>query len=202
MLINSKYVIVAGIIVGCLAATGYAQSEKKSVSPFSHKGIKAMAALGGLRVNGNEKLDDGQTVALGLGYGFSSRTTLWLALTGAEHSDEILNDAVTEFDGVELSFQYKFVADSPLQPYAKVGAGVYQVKRRGSNLSQQGGGFNVALGADYFFSRHVGLGVELNFKDIRYQQQRLELPGDDIVTDLEPEINRDTKGVMITLTLQ
>lgn len=179
----------------------FAQSEK-ATSLFSHKGIKAALGLGTIEMPSENSLNEGDAGTLSLGYGFSDRSTLWLSLAGAEYPARAVNQNLVEFGGLELSYQYKFRPQSGLQPYGKIGVGIYGVHERDTNLTIWGGGLNFALGADYFFSRHFGIGAEVNFKDIEYAKESREVNGDVITSDLIPHLNRDSGGFLITLTIQ
>ena len=78
--------------------------------------------------------------------------------------------------------QYKFRPASKLQPYEKIGIGAYALQEKGTDPTFLGGGFNFAVGAYYFFSRHFGIGAEFIFKDIEYSKQSRTVYGDEIVT--------------------
>jgi len=185
-----------------LANQSIIAQEKESVSNFSHKGLKGSVALGAFDVTSDSQLDAGQAVGVSLGYGFNDNATLWLGLQGAEFPASNNPDDITEFDAVEVNFQYKLRAQARLQPYGKMGLGAYQLKDRDTKVEKIGGGFTLAVGADYFVSRHFGFGFELHFKDIRYNKQRSEGVGGAVTTDISPELNRDSRGFLFTLTIQ
>ncbi len=175
--------------------------QGKPDSPFSHKGIKAALALGAFD-NSASKLSEGQALSLNLGYGFSDKTTLWLTVAGAEHPTRGSNEFKTEFDALELNFQYKFRPLSRLQPYGKVGIGGYQLKERGTDVKIIGGGMAFALGADFLFSEHFGFGLELAFKNIEYFRREEKVNGGKLVSDLNPRIERESLGFLVTFTIQ
>ena len=199
-----RYLIESSVILSLAVfsiSSLFAQSEKPQ-SRFSHKGLKAAIGTGTFEMRSGANLNDGNAGLLSLGYGFSSRSTLWLSLGGVEYPKKNANEKVTEFGGVELAYQYKFMPQSRFQPYGKIGLGGYGLHEKGTNLTILGGGFNLGLGADYFFSKHFGVGVELNFKDIEFIRQSETVNGKDIVSDLNPRLNRDSTGFLITLTIQ
>ena len=181
----------------------YGQSLSAQSKPrFSHKGIKAALGFGNIDMPSSTTSGDGGAGMLSLGYGFSERSTLWLSLIGTDNDSRSATRIVTEFGGIELAFQYKFRPESSFQPYGKVDVGAYALQENGTDPTFFGGGFNFAIGADYFFSRHFGIGAELNFKDIEYSKQSRTVNGDEIVSDLRPHLNRDSRAFLITLTIQ
>ena len=181
----------------------YGQSLSAQSKPrFSHKGIKAALGFGNVDMPSSTTSGDGGAGMLSLGYGFSDRSTLWLSLIGTDNDSRSATRIVTEFGGIELAFQYKFRPESSFQPYGKVGVGAYALQENGTDPTFFGGGFNFAIGADYFFSRHFGIGAEFNFKDIEYSKQSRTVNGDEIVSDLRPHLNRDSRAFLITLTIQ
>ena len=161
--------------------------------------MKAIVGLGAFE-NSQSILEDGQAVSLGLGYGINQKFTIWFALTGAEHPGA--NNVITEFDGGEISLQYKFMPESRLQPYGKIGIGGYQLKDRGSDEKTRGGGFNFAVGSDYFLSKHFGLGAELIFKNIEYSSRSRQVAEGELITDIDPSIDGQSFGFLITFTIQ
>jgi len=178
-----------------------AQEAEKPKGP-SHKGFKATMALGGMRIPKESRFEDGQTVNLSLGYGFSNSSTLWLTVQGTEFKDKTAGDEVNEYNGLELSYQYRFMPEATLQPYGRVGLGAQIWKVRDSDTSVIGPAISVALGADYFFTRHFGIGAELFFKDIEFTEQVVDGPGGEVTTKLDQNLNRDSRGFMFTLTIQ
>ncbi len=169
---------------------------------FSHTGVKAALGFGNFDVPSSANSADDGAGMLSLGYGFSNRSTLWLSLIGTNSEAKSATRIVTEFGGVELAYQYKFRPESNFQPYGKIGVGAYALQENGTDPTLLGGGFNFALGADYFFSRHFGIGAELNFKDIEYISESRTVNGNEVVSDLRPHLNRDSRAFLITLTIQ
>ena len=193
------------LFVNCIvlfsALTLFAQQEKP-VSRFSHKGLKGAVGLGSFENEFGDKLNDGAAGSLSLGYGFSERFTLWLSLVGVEHPQNSVNRKATDFGGGDLSVQYKLLPQSRIQPYGKIGVGVYGIGEQGSGVVFLGGGIAFAVGADWFFSRHVGLGAELQFKNIDYSKEKRRVGGNDIVTEINPRLDGKSTGLMFTLTIQ
>lgn len=180
----------------------YGHSLHAQTKPqFSHKGVKAALGFGNFDTPSGRSGEDGAGM-LSLGYGFSDRSTLWLTLTGTDNEANSATRIMTEFGGIELVYQYKFMPESKFQPYGKIGLGGYALQENGVDPTFLGGGFNFAIGADYFFSRHFGIGAELNFKDIEYVSQSRTVNGEEIVSDLRPHLNRDSRAFLITLTIQ
>ena len=169
---------------------------------FSHKGIKVALGVGNFDMPSSTTPEENGSGMLSLGYGFSDRSTLWLSLIGTDNESRSATQIVTEFGGAELVFQYKFRPESSFQPYGKIGVGAYGLQENGTDPTLIGGGFNFAFGADYFFSRHFGIGAEFNFKDIEYSIESRTVNGDEIVSDLRPHLNRDSRAFLLTLTIQ
>ncbi len=176
--------------------------EKAPGSRFSHKGIKAALGFGSFDMSKDVKLKDGEAVGVSLGYGFSDRVSLWLSLFGAEHPQIPGQQSLTDFGGLELNLQYKFATRSRFQPYGKVGVGGYALQVKDSDVTTTGSGFNLALGADFFFSRHFGIGAEVMFKGIDYNKETRKVNGSEVVSDLPQKLDGDSVGFMVTLTIQ
>jgi hypothetical protein len=174
----------------------------RKTSRFSHKGIKLSFGLGEYQPSDATGLDKGQGVAIDLGYGFNDNFTLWGSVVGAEHPDKSNRDLITEFAGVQLQFQHKFITQKRFQPYGKIGLAGYSLKDLDSTRRLFGAGFILALGTDLFFSRHFGFGFELNFMDIRYFREEIETGGKNIGRDIRPHLNRDVFGFLVTFTVQ
>ncbi len=190
---------VAGIFV--LSFSGYAQ-EKSPASRFSHKGFKAALSSVSFEMIDERGLNEGEGGALSLGYGFTDRFSMWLTLLGSEHTSVNGGGLLTEFGGIELNLQQKFEIESRLQPYGKVGFGVYALQKQNSDVAMIGAGLSVALGVDYLFSKHFGVGAEFMFKKLDYYSEIQETEQGDLFTNLNPVMNGDTVGFMLTLTIQ
>ncbi len=194
----SKIILISALML-------YSHSLSAQSKPrFSHKGIKAALGFGNVNMPSSANSGDDGAGMLSLGYGFSERSTLWLSLIGTgDNESRSATRMLTEFGGIELAFQYKFRPASSFQPYGKIGIGAYALQENGTDPTFFGGGFNFAIGADYFFSRHFGIGAEFNFKDIEYtKQSRKDSDGAERLSDLRPHLNRDSRAFLITLTIQ
>lgn len=176
--------------------------EANPAARFSHRGIKFSIASGDLEMTSERQLKEGAGGMLNIGYGFTDRFTLWLTLVGSEHQSNILNSASTNFGGVEINLQHKFNPNSRWQPYGKVGAGFYALEEENSNVVLIGGGINLAIGLDFFFAKHFGVGAELMLKKLDYFSEHVETETGGIVTDIYPDLNGDTAGFMLTFTIQ
>ena len=185
-------------VVGCFEA--WAQ-EQPSQSRFSHKGIKGAIGVGGFDNQFGEKLEEGGAGLLGLGYGFDDHFTLWATLFGVEHPGNAVR-SVSNFAGLELNLQYRLLPQSRIQPFGKVGVGIYAFETEGTNTTFLGSGFALGLGVDWFFSRHFGIGAELMFKELDYSKMVERIGGRDVTTDLKPKLDGDATAFMITLTIQ
>lgn len=185
-----------------LATASIFAQEAKQEPRFSHKGVKGAIAFGSSENEFGRNLEDGEAGALSLGYGFDDRFTLWLTGLGVQHPENAVNESATDFGGLELNLQYKFLSETRAQPYGKVGVGVYGIEEEGSDVAYFGTGFAMAIGMDYFFSRHFGVGAELFFKELDYSQKRLKTPAGDLTTDLNPQLDGESRGFMISFTIQ
>jgi len=202
MRIKSFRVVLSGVMgVFVLSFSVYAQ-EKSLASRFSHKGFKAAISSASFEMIDERELGEGEGGALSLGYGFTDRFSMWLTFLGSEHISVNGEGLLTEFGGVELNLQQKFEIESRLQPYGKVGFGVYALREQNSDFAMIGAGLNVALGVDYLFSKHFGVGAEFMFKKLDYYSEMQETEQGDLFTDLNPVLNGDTVGFMLTLTIQ
>lgn len=161
--------------------------------------MKAIVGLGEFE-NSQGILEDGQAVSLGLGYGINNKFHCLVLVDGFRTPGA--NNVITEFDAGEISLQYKFMPGSRHQPYGKIGIGGYQLKDRGSDEKMRGGGFNFAVGSDYFFSKHFGLGAELIFKNIECSCRSRQVADGELITDIDPSIDGQSFGFLITFTIQ
>ena len=127
---------------------------------------------------------------------------MWLTLLGSEHTQVNGGELITEFGGIELNLQHKFEIESRLQPYGKVGFGVYGLQEQNSDIAIIGAGLNMAIGMDYLFSKHFGVGAEFTFKKLDYYKKRQETEQGEFFTDLNPDLNGDAAGFMLTLIIQ
>jgi outer membrane protein W len=199
------------ILISLLAMyTGnlFAQEEKTDSSLFSHKGFKATIALGKATAASDLDLKTGNAWSLSLGYGFSNSMTLWLSLGRVSHQNKPANGEDTVFANpasgfqYKVDFQYKFRSQSRLQPYGKVGWGVYSMSEKDVDVTKIGTGFAFAAGADYFFSRHFGFGVEVSYKILDFSEESRKANGERETFDLDPALNGNSVSFMITFTIQ
>lgn len=191
------------LVIMTLNTSLMSQEAKPKPKPsFSHKGIKASLGSASFDMISERGLEAGEGGVLSLGYGMTDRTSFWLSLLGAEHHPAGESEEVTEFAGLELNLQHKFRTDSRWQPYGKLGFGLYSLQEMDSQFTLVGTGINLALGMDYFFSKHFGVGAEIMYKKLDYVVQSQEVSDGALVTDLEPNLNGDTAGFMITITVQ
>ncbi|MFQ5865020.1 MAG: outer membrane beta-barrel protein [bacterium] len=174
--------------------------EEGPKSRFSHRGLKAAIGLGSFEATSDRGLSEGDGGFLSLGYGITDRFSLWLTALGAEHPRETSNSMLVDFGGLELNLQHKFAAQSRLQPYGKIGVGVYGLQAQGSDTVLVGVGFNIGIGTDFFFCRHFGIGAELMFKSLDYSQRSVD--DGETFSDLRPQTDGDSVGFMITFTIQ
>lgn len=194
----NRYLLILLILV----STSVFGQEEKQESPFSHRGLKAAIGLGGFENEFGQTFEDGDGRILNLGYGIDDRFSLWLGAVLAEHPPQHDRVETTYFAGGEVDLQYKFITDSPWQPYGKVGVGIYAIQEDNSGLTFVGSGFTAALGLDYFFSRHFGIGAELQFKELDYSHRIENTPEGEQDTELRPQLDGQTTGFLITLTIQ
>lgn len=192
---------ISAMIFTMLIAPVYAQEEKRE-SRFSHKGLKGSIGSASFHMISERGLEEGDGGVLSIGYGFSDRFSLWLSLLGSEHSLIQAGGLQTDFGALELNIQHKFEIESRWQPYGKVGVGLYGLEEATSNVTLIGTGLNLGIGIDYFFSKHFGVGAEFMVKKLDYVKQSVETDGGDLVSDLNPNLNGDTVGFMITLMIQ
>ncbi|MCG8603840.1 hypothetical protein MJD09_02435, partial [bacterium] len=76
------------------------------------------------------------------------------------------------------------------------------IGEQGSNTTFLGGGFALGVGADWFFSRHFGIGAELQYKNVDYSKERVKVGGQTLERDLNPRLDGRSVGLMFTLTVQ
>jgi len=189
------------LVVGYVELWAQEQPQQPQPSRFSHKGIKGAIGFGSLENEFEGNFPDGGAGMLSLGYGFDDHFTLWGTLVGAGHPSNARHEKAG-FAGLELNLQYRFLPQSPVQPFGKVGVGIYGFEEDGTNTTFAGSGFALGLGADWFFSRHFGIGAELMFKELDYSKMVQRLAGRDVTTDLNPKLDGDATAFMITLTIQ
>jgi hypothetical protein len=178
----------------------FAQSDSLQTR-FSPRGIKFSLASGSMDMTPERGLSEGEGGMLNFGYGFTDRFTVWLTLIGSDHTSNVDN-STTSFGGVEVNLQHKFNTRSRWQPYAKVGGGLYALDEEDSQVVLIGGGINLAVGLDFFFAKHFGVGAEIMLKKLDYFSRHFETETGGVTTDLYPDLNGDSAGFMLTFTIQ
>lgn len=194
-----EILVLVNLLFFIVVCSVFAQ-DKKSKSRFSHKGLKAFIGVGDFEATSDRGLNEGEGGSLGLGYGFTDRFSLWITALGVEHPRKTANHLLTDFAGLELNLQHKFETQSRLQPYGKIGVGVYGLQDQGSDTVFAGFGLTIAIGTDLFFSQHFGIGAELIFKSLDYSYRTTD-DGDNF-TKIQPQLDGDTVGFMLTFTVQ
>jgi outer membrane protein W len=186
-----------------------AQEGKTDSSRFSHTGLKASIAFGIASASSDLNLKTGNVLSFSLGYGFSNNLTFWLSYGRAKHQNKQTTDSDAVFNNpvrgnqYKADLQYKFRSQSRLQPYGKVGWGVYSMSEENVDVTKIGTGFAFAVGADYFFSRHFGFGVEVNYKILNYTEESRKVGDDEWKDfDLDPILNGNSLSIVITFTIQ
>jgi outer membrane protein W len=209
--LKQNFTIIVAVLTLLAMSTGDldAQEGKTDSSRFSHKGIKASIAYGIATAASDLNLKTGNDFAFSLGYGFSNNVTLWLGIGRAKHQNKQTTDTDAVFTNPAGGFQYKadlqykFRSQSRLQPYGKVGWGVYTMSERDVDVTKIGTGFTFAAGADYFFSRHFGFGVEVKYRILDFTEESRKVGDDEYERfDLDPALNGDSVSIMVTFTIQ
>ena len=170
---------------------------------FSPRGFKGAIGVGGMEPSENQDLDQGNGGFMALGYGIDPHATIWLTLTGSEHEQNgegVPEDRMSDVGGAEFTLQYAFNTQNRVQPYGRIGFGVYSVEDRKTHDAMTGGGVRLGLGADYWFSRRCAVGLELVARGAEYSQGRTGKNGD--FDDLEKDIDANSGGMLLTFTVQ
>lgn len=200
-----RTILISIVLINLLLTLNVASlfsQDNPPPSRFSHKGVKGAIGMGSFENEFGKELTDGEAGSLSLGYGFDDKFTLWLTVLGVEHPENTVNTTNTEFGAIELSLQYKFMAQSRIQPYGKFAVGFYGIGEKDADVSYYGGGFSIAAGAEWFFSRHFGIGAELMYKNIDYSKENRRINGKDVVSDIRPNLAGQSKGFLISLIIQ
>lgn len=161
-------------------------------------GLKLNFGLGSQRIRASEELEQGDVKALGLGYGFTERVTVWLGVEQSEHTREVNPDLEAGFVGIELGLEYKLRPDRKFRPYGKAGVGTFFLGSEGTTLN--GNGVTAGLGAEYRLARHFAVGAEFFWKDFRFTREQVG-EGDDL-EELEPPVPGNSNGFLLHFTLQ
>lgn len=164
----------------------------------SNQGLKLGLGLGSQKVRASENLEQGDVKALGLGYGFTERVTLWLDVGQSEHERAEHPDLEAGFVGIELGVEYKFRPHRRFRPYGRAGVGTYFLGSEGTTLN--GNGVTGGLGADYRLARHFSVGAEFFWKDFRFTQEQAGEGGD--FQEVDPPVPGNSNGFQLRFTLQ
>lgn len=202
MLVKHHKSLALGMVLLSMTSLCLYAQEEEPKSRFSHTGLKAAIASASFDMISERGLDEGTGGALSLGYGFTDRFSLWVTLLGSEHPGKNSDNLMTEFSGIELNIQHKFETESRFQPYGMLGFGLYALAPEVSEATLVGAGINLGVGLDFFFSRHFGIGAELMFKKLDYFGQSVETESGELFTALDPNLNGDTVGFMLSFTIQ
>lgn len=109
------------------------------------------------------KVDPGAGIGLIAGYGITSGLSLEIDWAGSSHKSGSSTIGLGEFS---LNGKYNFLAASKLQPFIFAGIGAFALGD--DSLMFGGKGYNLGVGADYYLSPKVSLGVGLIQKFITY----------------------------------
>jgi outer membrane protein W len=191
-------------LTASILATGFARADSTAdASRYSHTGFKGAITLGTLHNTSKLNLDDAPLAGLGLGYGLDQNVSLWVTLSGSEHRraqtdiDQTLKTAV---GGMDLTLQYRFLPADRVQPYGKIGIDFSSMEETDTHNAKAGAGVHVGLGADYFFSRHLGIGAEVTYRSLEYTQERTGLHGD--FKEMARDLDGDAVGLVVSFTVQ
>jgi len=189
------------LLIFVMTGACFAQSEPV---PFSHKGIKGSFGFGNYDHTQAAGLDENAAGSFAIGYGFKEHTTLWFGLSGGPHPRTEMPTLETNFFVVELQFEYKFLPKKKIQPFGKAGVGFAGLLEQESVPEHilLGIALTFSFGADYFFSRHFGVGAEFRFLDIEYVREEFIVDGQTTGKDLNPGLNRDVTGFMLRFVVQ
>ncbi len=199
---NKTMIVFAMFALLALAHSRVWAQQPPNAPRFSNTGVKASVSTASFDMLDERGLQEGEGGALSLGYGFTQRFSLWLTLLGSKHARVNSDVKNVDFAGLELNLEHKFQSDSRLQPYGRVGVGVYGLQQENASSSLTGAGLSIGLGADYFLSRHFGIGAELTYKKLDYLQQTEKRGGGEFVSDISPNLNGDTVGFLLSLTIE
>lgn len=198
--VAATFALVVALAGSALAADLVPGSNASRFSPL---GFKGSIGLGSMEPSDHQQLESGDAGFMALGYGVDPNVTLWLTAFGSGHEQigtPAAEKRMSDAGGLEVSLQYSFGTHRALQPYGRIGIGAYSVEDRKTHDAMMGGGIRVGIGADYFFSRHCGVGLELVARGVEYSEHRLGKDGD--FEDLPRKISANSGGVVFTFTVQ
>jgi hypothetical protein len=193
---------ILAVLLIAIAGTNLTAEEESTREELSHKGFKAMLGSGSVNMTTERGLQEGESGMLGVGYGFTDRSSLWFHLFGSEHTTSESPHFTREFGGLELSLQHRFDNDGKFLPYGRVGFGLYALQEEDADAGLVGAGVVIGIGADYFFTKHFGVGAELVYRKLDYFKEVVETPAGDVLHDISPNLNGDAIGVMLSIMLQ
>lgn len=202
--------IVDTALVGLLLSPGLLSPGFAAADPgnaegrhYSHRGMKAAIAIGSLHNTSDLELNDAGILGLRAGYSFGDRLSLWLGASGSEHEPDRGPAANTEqrnLGGLNLAVQYRFLPEERVQPYGTIGIGAYSMEEESSHDAMSGGGFTFGLGADWFVSRRVALGAELEYRNVSYTHERLGEKGK--FKERDQALDGDAMGLLFSISVQ
>ncbi|MGH1365506.1 MAG: outer membrane beta-barrel protein [Calditrichia bacterium] len=194
------------LLIGLLLFSSwiFAQEEPAKTESMlrSHHGLKVNFGVGGFE-NKIKQLDGritGGALTLGLGWGINETSTIWLTVLGAGEEKEESQLEQEGFFALELGWQYRLRPKKTVQPYGKIGLGAYFLGQE--LLSYSGGGLALAVGVDWDLSRHILIGAEFQVKGQEYSERRMTLNGTETVVDLNPSLEGESSGILLTLTIR
>ena len=151
---------VAGLVLALSLLPGTSQAELKS-------GVVTLSPmLGGIVMEGDQKVDNGMAYSLGLGYNITKAFGLEAVLAGANLEEEVTDSGV-DLLTYRLDALYHFSPDSALVPYAALGVGGYDFDGDSEFMADYG------LGLLYFFAENVALRADVRHL-IAFNESNLE----------------------------
>ncbi len=191
------FLVCAFLVMNSYCAIG---QDSLTESVYAHRGLKTGLSLGATNPTSQKELDGGGGGMISLGYGFTEDISVWAAVSWADLSDDGIIDTEPVLAGLELFFKYSFLPSSRIQPFGRIGIGGYELEEDKTDNALSGYGFNLTVGADYFFSRHFGFGVEMHYKNITYVEERIGKNGN--FNDLQNHIDGNVVGGVATFVMQ
>lgn len=141
-------VLVAGLVLALSLLPSTSQAELKSGK------VTLSPMLGGIVMEGDQKVDNGMAYSLGLGYNITKAFGLEAVLAGANLEEEVTDSSV-DLLAYRLDALYHFSPDSALVPYAALGVGGYDLDGDSEFMA------NYGLGLLYFFAENVALRADV-----------------------------------------
>ncbi|MCC7144452.1 MAG: porin family protein [Candidatus Eisenbacteria bacterium] len=197
--------IAHSALVGLLLVPGFAVADPGTAEGrhYSHRGMKAAMAIGSLHNTSKLNLSDAGMFGLRVGYGFDDRLSLWLGASGSDHDPDRglgANSEAQNLGGLNLAVQYRFLPEERVQPYGTIGIGAYSMEEESTHDALSGGGFTFGLGADWFVSRRVAFGAELEYRNASYTHERVGEKGK--FKEREQALDGDAMGLLFSISLQ